>query len=202
MNSFFPTQAKTTNCHLMVDLETLATHTAAPILAIGAVLFDPTAHSTFEELRADSFLALIDPADAVNVCGPVDGDTLRWWFRQEDAAIKRLVTGKSLTVRDALTQLFAYARSHNQVPTHVWARSPDFDCSILQSACKATATKYPFPFYMQRCVRTAIELAFPNGDDPKFREAGLKHDARDDAVTQALIVQACYQALHLCSASV
>lgn len=192
--NYFPTRPQGNTCHLMVDIETLATHAAAPILAIGAVLFDPTQASSFEALHAQAFAVTIDPADAVNTCGPVDGATLKWWFSQEDAAIKRLVSSQAVSVKNALTDLWAYSRS--QTPTHIWAKSPDFDCAILQSACKAVQIRYPFPFYKQRCVRTAVDLAFPNGDAPKLA-GGVKHDARDDAVTQALLVQLCYAELGL-----
>lgn len=194
MNTYFPTQARSNTCHLMVDIETLATHVSAPILAIGAVLFDPTLRTDYKTLHAESFLALIDPADAVNTCGPVDGGTLKWWFQQSDDAIKRLISSEALSVREALTRLWTYSRSHHQVPTHIWAKGPDFDCSILQSACKATNVRYPFAFYKQRDVRTAVDLAYPNGDAP-VPQGGIKHDARDDAVHQALVVQSCYAVL-------
>jgi len=191
MNSYFPTPANA--CHLMVDIETLATHPTAPILAIGAVLFDPRRMGSFAQLQAEAMLVLIDPADAVNTCGPVDGDTLRWWFRQEDTAIKRLVEPGARSVKDALIELWKYAGGK---PTHIWAKSPDFDCAIIASACKAVNIRYPFPFYKQRCVRTAVEMAFPAGNMPT-PSGGVKHDARDDAVVQALQVQACYAKLGL-----
>lgn len=196
--NFFPTQPRCNTCHLMVDLETLATHASAPILAIGAVLFDPTQLTPYSELNEQAILLLIDPASAVNTCGPVDGDTLRWWFRQEDAAIKRLVSDKAVSVRDALIELWKYAHSSNPLPSHIWAKGPDFDCTILQSACKATSVRYPFPFYKQRDLRTALDLAYPNGDPPKLAASGtIKHDARDDAVVQAMLVQRCYAELNL-----
>lgn len=201
--NYFPTHSPGCNtCHLMVDLETLATHTSAPILAIGAVLFDPTQLTNYDRLAQEAILLLIDPADAVNTCGPVDGDTLRWWFRQDDAAIKRLVAPGALSMRDALIELWKYSHARitgsMPIPTHIWARSPDFDCAILQSACKATGVRYPFPFYKQRCVRTALDLAYPNGDPPKLVANGVvKHDARDDAVIQAMLIQRCYAELGL-----
>lgn len=192
MNTYFPTPTQPATWHLMVDIETLATHVSAPILAIGAVLFDPTTTTPYEQLHASAFGVLIDPADAVNVCGPVDGGTLKWWFQQDDAAIKRLVQGQALSVRLALQKLWAYAAG----ATHIWAKGPDFDCSILQSACKSTNVPYPFSFWKQRDVRTAVDLAFPNGDAPVF-SVGVKHDAKDDAVHQALLIQSCFRALKL-----
>lgn len=180
----------TKHYHLMVDLETLAVHPAAPILAIGAVLFDPHDTDSFETLSTKGILLRIDPANACTVCGPVDGGTLRWWFSQEDAAIKALIGPDMMTVRNALTRLLEYA----QGVQFIWAKSPDFDCSILKSACDATNVRYPFGFWNQRCVRTALDLAFPNSDGPK-QPLGIKHNAKDDAVNQALAIQCCYAAL-------
>lgn len=208
MDYFPKNKASCNTCHLMLDLETLSTRHDAPILAIGAVLFDPTQLNTFEELRERAVLLLIDPEDAVNTCGRVDGATLRWWFSQPDAAIKRLITGDLHTVRDALTLLWQYshARTRTQpewlqampIPTHIWAKSPDFDCKIIEHACEVTQVHYPFRFWTQRCVRTACDLAFPNGDAPKFTDSSqVKHDARDDSIVQAMTVQNCYAALKL-----
>lgn len=202
MSGYFPTRTIGNTCHLMVDIETLATHASAPVLAIGAVLFDPTRMETFQALHERALILHIDPADAVNTCGPVDGGTLKWWFQQDDAAIKRLVSPGAHSVRDALIELWKYSHARVSstavlpIPTHIWAKSPDFDCTILQSACKATGVRYPFAFYHQRCVRTAVDLAFPNGDAPR-PAGGVKHDARDDAVVQAQLIQACYAALDL-----
>jgi 3' exoribonuclease, RNase T-like len=209
-SSMFPRRTRGSTCHFMLDLETLSTRPDAPILSIGGVLFDPTVSNPFEELRERAILLRIDPADAVTVCGRVDGNTLRWWFSQPDEAIKQLIDGELHSVRDALIKLWRYSHARVDgmaewhraapIPTHIWARSPDFDCKIIESACERAEVRYPFPFYNQRCVRTAIDLAFPNGDAPKPTARGaVRHNAADDAVTQAMTVQMSYAALGLAS---
>jgi hypothetical protein len=196
------------NCngvHLMVDIETLGVRTTAPITSVGAVLFDPQATDTFEALYERAFLRIVDIDDAVKVCGPAEGGTLKWWFGQKDEAIKRMVSGDSISVKAALSDLWIYSHVRGDrnpavatlpLPTHIWAKSPDFDCKILESACDRVQIKYPFFFAHQRCVRTAQDLAFPDGELPQF-STGVHHDARDDAVNQALMIQACYRALGL-----
>lgn len=188
---------------LMVDLETLGTAESAPIVSIGAVLFDPQASDTFESLYSRSFLRLIDIEDAINVCGPAEAGTIKWWLQQDDKAIKRLVNGEQVSLKTALTDLYIYTHvrgdrfpevSRLPIPTRIWAKSPDFDCTKLDAACRKLKMKDPFPYYTRRCVRTAQDLAFPNGELPEFR-GGVHHDARDDAVNQALMIQACYRAL-------
>lgn len=203
----FTTQVQQ-NCngvHLMVDIETLGIESWAPIVSIGAVLFDPQATDTFEALHDRSFLRLIDIEDAIKTCGPVNGGTIKWWFGQKDEAIKRLINGDAISLKGALSDLWIYSHVRGDrnpavallpLPTNIWAKSPDFDCKIIESACGRVQIKYPFFFATQRCVRTAVDLAFPDGDVPEFT-SGVGHDARDDAVNQALLVQACYRALGL-----
>lgn len=120
MSSMFATAAaaavepiQCNGLHLMVDLETLGTDQSAPILSIGAVLFDPQVRDTFQTLHERSFLRLVDVEDAVRVCGPADGGTIKWWFTQTDAAIKRLVSGDCVPLRDALNDLWAYSHSRH-----------------------------------------------------------------------------------------
>ncbi len=66
--------------------------------------------------------------------------------------------------------------------------------TIIRSACEKLKILVPFHFSSERDVRTSEELAWPDGDIPKFNE-GTAHDAADDAVAQALSVQATYQRL-------
>lgn len=200
-----------TNIHLMVDIETLGKKPGAPVVSIGAVLFDPRKQDDVSFLEERAFLRRVDIEDAIN-CGAVDGETIKWWFSQEDAAIKALVTGEALSLKHALEDFRQYAvhrwpkgddkffNGHCQYPQAcvVWANSPDFDCKILEYACREVGEVFPFQFFQYRCLRTLKDLAWPNGPDsvPKFA-AGVKHDARADAVNQALVVQAGYKALGL-----
>lgn len=203
----FSTQTAT-DCNgvdLMVDLETLGITETAPIVSIGAVLFDPQGNDTFEALYERAFLRLIDIEDAIKVCGPAEGGTLKWWLGQKDEAIKRLVNGEQVSLKAALSDLYIYSHVRGDrnpavaklpLPTHIWAKSPDFDCTKLDAACRKVQIKDPFFFSTRRCVRTAQDLAFPNGELPEFK-TGVHHDARDDAVNQALMIQACYRELGL-----
>lgn len=200
------TKQPTNTLHCQIDIETMGVTESAPILTIGAVLFDPTVMDTFAFLRERACLIKIDVADAIGVCGPAEGGTLAWWLRQESAAIKALVEGELVTVKEGLKALWKYTHSRTQqqptwlrelpIPTNVWANSPSFDCKIISSACAKVGVKNPFFFSTERCLRTIKALAYPNGDAPDFNE-GTKHDAADDAVAQSLLVQACYQALGL-----
>lgn len=199
-----------TNIEVMVDLETLGITPTAPIVTIGAVLFDPRQQNSVEELRERSLLLRVDLADALNHSGGVDPDTLKWWFGQDDAAIKALVDGTRLTLGAALREFTLYCthrdKGNEAFPGHaampracrIWAKSPDFDCKILEHGFSRCRMEMPFKFWQYRCVRTLQDLAWPEGPDsrPKFN-VGVAHDARHDAIEQALTVQAGFHQLGL-----
>lgn len=188
---------------LMIDLETLGTTPYAPIVSIGAVLFNPYGHDTFQKLWDRSFLVLVDIEDAIKYSGGVEGGTLKWWLSQSDAAIKRLIDGEQIDLKRALTKLYQYAldRGDSQPvwlrklpsPGRWWAKGPDFDLKIIEFSTKAVGLTYPFHFSKSRDVRTAQDFGFPDGELPVL-STGVHHDARDDAINQALMVQACYAA--------
>ena len=64
--------------NIMVDLETMATHPNAAIVAIGAVRF-------MEDLQ-DSFYQEVDLQSSIRAGLDVDGATVNWWLMQEEAA--------------------------------------------------------------------------------------------------------------------
>lgn len=199
---------------LMIDLETLGTKPGCPVITIGAVLFDPVATDSVETLMHRSFYRAINLADAVKNSNGVEGDTIDWWFRQSDEAIKAVVADPTYSTKQALEAFYHYAESravswtveffeeHPHYPkvSRVWAKSPDFDCKMMESLWARHPGFYawPYKFNQYRCVRTLMDLAWPSGpgDRPKF-EVGAKHDARVDAVEQALTVQAGHRVLGL-----
>lgn len=201
-----------TNAEVMLDIETMGISPGCPVITVGAVLFDPTQSETYQAMIQRAFLAKIDIEDAVNQSNGVEGSTLKWWLSQDDRAIKALLAPDAVPLKTALKDFHDYAQArglgytkkffegHHQWPVacKVWAKSPDFDCKILEAACQAVAVNFPFRFYEYRCVRTIQDLAWPNGERPRFGlEEGVAHDARHDAVIQALAVQSAYRVLGL-----
>ena len=206
-----------TNIHCMVDIETMGTRPDSPVITIGAVLFDPQDQDNVDSLEKRGFLRRIDIADSFTNSGGVDPDTLKWWLQQDDAAIKELVNGEFVSLKQALIDFRNYCvdrapqlegkffPGHTQYPIAcaLWAKSPDFDCKILESACRAVGESMPMRFYQYRCVRTLQDLAWPDGPDSRPTFAyGTAHDARADAVNQALMVQAGYMQLGLSKSDV
>lgn len=199
-----------TNVECMLDIETLGTGPTSPIISIGAVLFDPRGSDTFETMEQRALLIRVAIADAA-LYGDVDPRTLEWWFTQDDAAIKALVGEDAVSLKTALMRFRQYCEvrgnptvsreffaGHLDLPQActIWAKSPDFDCKIMEYGCRRTDEWMPVGYHQYRCVRTLQDLAWSDPEDiPNFQ--GTQHDASHDAINQALVVQAGYARLGL-----
>lgn len=184
------------DCHLMIDLETGDTAPSAAIFVIGACLFDPREQDTEASFRAapERLFRVSVPAN-LNHGRTTSASTMEWWAQQSDEARAALNEPPLLPLQDALIQFRAWAQNAWPQPTRVWANSPDFDVVILRSAFEtSSAGAWPFQFWSNRCVRTIKDLAYPNGDTPPIG-VGVAHNALDDAIRQALLVQHCYHVL-------
>jgi exodeoxyribonuclease VIII len=192
----------------MIDIETLGTTAGSPVVTIGAVLFDPFKCDTSECLVQRAINIRVDISDSVNLSLGVDGNTIRWWFEQEDEAIKALVGDDCIPMKEALLKLRRYCTDRgrhvseeffddlHKMPkaSTFWAKDPDFDMQLLRYYYEHPDMKVPLPWDFWDCmsVRTIQALAWPEGKEarPVFKVAGVAHDARWDAITQAMQIQA------------
>lgn len=172
--------------HMMIDIETMGNRANAPVLSIGAVMFDPDKGAVGEK-----YYCAVSPTDAFRY-GVPDGDTLKWWMEQGDAARKAAVGGRA-TLAEALNGLTKFGAS-NWKDIEVWGNGPSFDMTILEYAYgKALGQLAPWRFWNVRCCRTVALLAGQR--PPKIGGAGVYHNALDDAVHQAKWVSAMWQDL-------
>lgn len=203
------------NCELMVDIETMGTTVGCPVITIGAVLFDPYANDSGEELARRVFLRRIDLSDSVNLSTGINGETLRWWFEQSNEAIKALVGNDAVTAEQAFKDLELYCNERGRFANEkffsgisdfpkccrFWAKDPDFDMRLMQHYYDhpQISAKIPWKFHECRSVRTVQDLAWPEGglERPDFQVPGIAHDASWDAITQAMTVQAAMHRLGL-----
>lgn len=196
------------NMEFMLDIETLGTTAGSPVVTIGAVLFDPFSCDSGEVLMERALNIRIDVSDAIKYSTGVEGSTIRWWFEQKDEAIKALIGDDCVPMQEALTKLWRYCHERgafvdkeffhglSSLPktNRYWAKDPDFDMQLMRYYYEHPHFKaqMPWKFWECRSVRTVQDLAWPNGsiDRPDFQVPGTAHDARWDAVTQAMTVQA------------
>lgn len=153
--------------NLMLDLETFSTRPNAAIRSIGACVFD------HEGVLAKFYVNIRD------VVGDVDPNTVEWWASQPKEARDALeIDTKWLD--DALADFTLWLpEPANQCL--IWGNGADFDNVILASAFDARARALPWKFYNNRCYRTVKNL-FPIA---KMDRKGTKHNALDDAISQA-----------------
>lgn len=203
----------------MIDIETLGLVMGSPVVTIGATLFDPYASDSGEEMLRKSTLIRIDIADSIQYCNKdtISGETIRWWFEQQDEAIKALVTGDepAVSIQEALTTLYRFFKDRgtyvnkqffdglSSLPkaSRFWAKDPDFDMQLMRWYYEHPKLDghSPWKFWECRSVRTMQDLAWPGGssDRPSFDVPGVAHDARWDSIQQAMTVQAAMRRLGL-----
>jgi hypothetical protein len=172
--------------HIMIDLETMGTRYDAPVLAIGAVYFNPDTGET-----GDQFYQAVDIASAFRF-GNATGDTVRWWMQQGDAARAAAIAGRA-SLPDALTAFRLFCRDQ----PIVWGNGATFDISILEYAFEqATDSRAPWSYSDVRDCRTVKDIGSHLGIETRMNAAeGVPHHALDDARFQAGWVSAIWQAL-------
>ena len=154
--------------NIMVDLETMATHPNAAIVAIGAVRFT-------DDLK-DTFYQVVDMQSCIQAGLEVDGDTVNWWLMQE-AAARKAITEPGIELTKALTQ-FALWVGKDAV---VWGNGASFDNAILTNAYYKSGIVLPWKYHNNRCYRTVKSFY----SSIKLNRIGTLHNALDDAKSQA-----------------
>lgn len=173
--------------HCMIDLETMGTAPNAPVVAIGAIYFDPDTGALGE-----TFDAAIDLEDAVRY-GRVSGSTLKWWLGQGDAARQKVVRGRH-PAQLVFEKFHEFCRKHGD-DIRPWGNGSSFDITILEYAFGRILDRpAPWKFWNVRDCRTIKELAAGLTTYTGTLD-GTAHTALDDATHQARWVSFYWQAL-------
>lgn len=179
--------------HVMVDLETMGKKHNAPIVAIGAVVFDPATGSIGE-----SFYKVVCLESSVNWGAVIDPSTVIWWLRQSSEARSAIVNDDAIPLQDALLQFREFVSDNvagGSKKAQVWGNGASFDNSILRSSYDCIAEDYPWEYWNDRDVRTMVELGQAISFDPKttIPFEGSRHNALANAIHQARYVSAIWQ---------
>lgn len=179
--------------HVMVDLETMGKKHNAPIVAIGAVVFDPATGSIGE-----SFYKVVCLESSVNWGAVIDPSTVIWWLKQSSEARSAIVNDDAIPLLDVLLQFREFVSDNvagGSKKAQVWGNGASFDNSILRSSYDCIAEDYPWEYWNDRDVRTMVELGQAIGFDPKTTMPfeGDRHNALADAIHQARYVSAIWQ---------
>lgn len=158
--------------HIMIDLETMGTAPNAPIVAIGACVFDSAG------VKDKDFYFPVSLESAVAHGAEMDASTVIWWLQQEDEARSEIVRASG-DMRAALTAFRTWVETIDDLEG-VWGNGASFDNVLLVQAYRRQGEKAPWPFWLDRCYRTVKNFSTV----PLHRE-GTHHNALDDAISQA-----------------
>ena len=173
--------------YLMIDIETLSTKKDAAVMTIGMAWFNGDQITATTEIR-------IDPRA---VTGTIDASTVAWWSSQSDEA-REAVFGGKLSEDQAKLEFRDFVRKWEA--EEVWANSPSFDLTILNSWWYrgTRPCEWPLHFRNERDCRTYFALGREMGIEfAQAWEAGsVAHNALDDACNQARAIILIREGLH------
>jgi len=168
---------------VMVDLETFGTGNNAVIVSIGAAKFDPKGQGV-----EDSFYAVVDPSSCVQYGLKIDPATVLWWMSEDRNEARKELLEEDM--QDLGTALEGFSMWFGSESLPVWGNGSTFDNVILRNAFEATGIECPWKFWHDRCYRTMKSVCPVTLD-----RQGTHHNALDDAITQALHLQAINETL-------
>jgi exodeoxyribonuclease VIII len=157
---------------IMLDLETLGNRAGAVIVAVGAVKFG-------DGEVLDTFYERVDAESCIDLGMAMDVSTVFWWMKQNEAARKEIARPGGRAIREVL-ELFALWASDEDA--EVWGNGASFDNAILSEAYALAKIRRPWQFWNDRCYRTVKGLR----PTDRVAEVGVKHNALDDAFSQAV----------------
>jgi len=174
--------------HVMIDLETMGVQPDAPIIAVGAVAFTLRDKPHIIEGGHADLHINVDLESAVQDGATPEPATIKWWMEQSGAARETLRANPLPMYKalDAIDSYFCTLRAvHAEGIEGVWGNGAGFDNVILRRTYTRAYRDAPWPFWLDRCYRTAKALALASGYTEPERDHGTKHNAFDDALWQA-----------------
>lgn len=161
---------------VMVDLETMGNTFYVPIIAIGAVKFDPEAH----EILGNSFYTRVDLQSSVECGLEMDASTVLWWMGQSENARREILkeSPPAVHIKQALRD-FVEWYGPERLP--VWGNGAASDNVWMKAAFEKTGVECPWTHREDRCYRTIRQLR-PDLETPF---TGIPHYALHDAIHQA-----------------
>lgn len=168
--------------HFVVDIETPDNRSTSAILSIGCAVLSK------EGAVQATFYTPVSLADCLNHGLTIGASTIAWWMEQSEEA--RLVWTEASskdapTLAQALTMFRDWMESQKGWKSRtLWGNGSDFDNVIIANACNAVGMETPWPYYGNACFRTMKNRWKWYVPEPEF--IGVKHNAKDDAVHEAV----------------
>jgi len=163
---------------IMFDLETMGKLPTAAFTSIGACLFEP--HTDW---IGETFHLHVSLENATRAGLTTDASTILWWLDQDDAARRTVVLGQ-LDAAPLITALEAFA-AFVPAGAEIWCNGNSFDFPILAHAYHVAGMETPWQYFNERDLRTLKGL----NKGARIERGGIHHNALDDAIHQAKLVQ-------------
>jgi inhibitor of KinA sporulation pathway (predicted exonuclease) len=169
------------NTNVMLDLETWGNSPNSVITSIGAVKFNLNPDNSGGNI-IDEFYYRINPQSCVDEGLTMSVDTILWWMNQSHEA--RSEFQEPTTPLKKVLTYFTTWLSDTPKNIDIWGNGSDFDNVILANAYRACELELPWKFFNNRCFRT-LKNIYPDVPSLGVSPAGVKHNALDDAKSQA-----------------
>ena len=181
---------------VMLDLETMSVRPHAAIVVIAAIKFNRGENWDKDvdenDLRKlDIFYRRIKINSCVHFGLHIDKKTEHWWKEQEQTVqYEALQHPDRVNLKSALIEFKEWFGSNSS--TKIWGNGSGFDCSILGEAYTRSGIEKPWKFWMERDLRTVMDLAgLYTTDLPQYK----KHHALWDCYWQIIGFQMCERTL-------
>lgn len=180
----------TTDCHVMIDLETLSTTHNAAIIQLAAVQFNPMTGAILNKFNAHIYTE-----SCLLVGMDISKSTVDFWRKQEVAAQNMILFAENKKpLNEALLEFKQFLNSIGDFNDVVlWGNGPAFDLSKLAAAYEMCGMEKPWKYSNERCVRTLS--AFAPWLKYEMQFTGTKHDGLADSEHQIKYVNTILQML-------
>lgn len=172
--------------HVSFDLETLHTRADGAILSIGAA-----ARVDGEIVTFYSACNLESQSERA-----VSQDTLDWWQKNPELWQKTMnACSFSPDLSDVLRDLNKWYASLGTDKDELfpWGNGANFDIAFLEHAFDECSQNTAWHYHTTRDLRTIKHVAKLLGGHGPVERVGTHHDARDDAIFQLHLIEACME---------
>lgn len=172
--------------NISFDLETLGKTSKAPIVQIGAVMFEN------DGKIIDTFSRTIEIEDLDKYDLEPDYSTILWWLNQDKEAINQVFGSYCIKtdLKTALNDFSKWLITQNK-EDNFWSHAT-FDPPVLKANFKAVGLDLPIHYRSFKDLRTLKELA----NNPIVKRDGTHHVAIDDAIYQKELIVECFKVLN------
>lgn len=184
-------EERTEPVDVMIDIETFGTRAGCVICSIAAQTF-----SVKTGPGKQHFYERIDTKTCEEIGLQIEKETFDWWksLPADSVASKEIFSPRRTRfhIRKVLEDFRSWLRSNHV--KFIWAKGPDFDCTILAEAYRRYEMKPPWNYYDTCDVRTVMRLtkSLPKSITV-VKSFGTLHYAPDDVTLQILQILPCLE---------